>query len=268
MLKIENELRGKTKDEIFELCKQFKNKTDLFTNLKVSDNSPSNRKFYEILEENNIDIQELFPKKEKIYCLCCGKELSKWQKKFCSSSCSAKFNNKKRTIHKKTSVKVNPCLEDGMVKKEQKSKVEKLKRFCLYCGKELKTNQKKFCCTECSINFHKREHYRFYLENPEYFSRDNYTPKYYIRHFILEEQNHKCNICGSPQTHNGKPLVFVLDHIDGNSSNNKRDNLRMICPNCDSQLPTFKSKNKNSKRRNYLRELVKKKLLEELNNGL
>jgi hypothetical protein len=42
----------------------------------------------------------------------------------------------------------------------------------------------------------------------------------------------------------GRPLVLVLDHIDGNSENNRRDNLRLVCPNCDSQLPTFKMRNK------------------------
>ena len=54
----------------------------------------------------------------------------------------------------------------------------------------------------------------------------------------------------------GKPLTFILDHIDGNAANNKRENLRMICPNCDSQLDTFKSKNKNSARRNYWKEKI------------
>ena len=39
-----------------------------------------------------------------------------------------------------------------------------------------------------------------------------------------------------------------MDHIDGNAANNRRDNYRAICPNCDSQLDTFKSKNKNSSR--------------------
>ena len=35
----------------------------------------------------------------------------------------------------------------------------------------------------------------------------------------------------------------------GTAKNNKRDNLRCICPNCDSQLDTYKSKNKHSDRK-------------------
>ena len=60
---------------------------------------------------------------------------------------------------------------------------------------------------------------------------------------------------------NGKPLVFIMDHIDGDASNNRWENLRCICHNCDSQLDTYKSKNKNSKRTNYLREKVRRELL-------
>ena len=68
------------------------------------------------------------------------------------------------------------------------------------------------------------------------------------REYIEEQQNHQCAICGINNQWNGKHLVFVLDHIDGNSLNHNRNNLRLICPNCDSQLPTFKSKNKHSSR--------------------
>ena len=55
-----------------------------------------------------------------------------------------------------------------------------------------------------------------------------------IRDYIKESQNHKCAICGIEDTWNGKELHFVLDHIDGDASNNWKDNLRLICPNCDS----------------------------------
>lgn len=51
----------------------------------------------------------------------------------------------------------------------------------------------------------------------------------------------------------GMTLESVLDHIDGDATNNARENLRMVCPNCDSQLPTFKSKNR-GKGRHFRRE--------------
>lgn len=36
----------------------------------------------------------------------------------------------------------------------------------------------------------------------------------------------------------GSKLPMVLDHISGNSRDNRQQNLRYLCPNCDSQLST------------------------------
>jgi hypothetical protein len=58
---------------------------------------------------------------------------------------------------------------------------------------------------------------------------------------FLENQ---CSICGLPPVWNGSPLVLRLDHINGNRRDNRLENLRMVCPNCDSQLPTFAGRNK------------------------
>jgi hypothetical protein len=39
-------------------------------------------------------------------------------------------------------------------------------------------------------------------------------------------------------------LALIVDHVNGDATNNRRENLRLICPNCDSQLPTFKARNR------------------------
>ena len=41
---------------------------------------------------------------------------------------------------------------------------------------------------------------------------------------------------------NGKRMIFELDHIDGNNKNNSFDNLKILCPNCHSQTPTFRGR--------------------------
>lgn len=60
-----------------------------------------------------------------------------------------------------------------------------------------------------------------------------------IKEGILEE---KCSICGIGNIWNGQPLVLIMDHINGDNTNATRENLRLVCPNCGSQLPTFGSR--------------------------
>ena len=125
--------------------------------------------------------------------------------------------------------------------------------ICQNCGKifvKYKRRGNRFCSQECFKEYKHKKAYKDFLENNEKYCRANYTPKKFKNEF-LKEQGNVCSICGCKQEHNGKPLVFILDHIDGNAANNKRENLRMVCPNCDSQLPTYKSKNKNGARSYY-----------------
>jgi hypothetical protein len=55
---------------------------------------------------------------------------------------------------------------------------------------------------------------------------------------------YSCAVCKNPPVWNGKPLVLRLDHINGDPLDNSLSNLRFVCPNCDSQLPTFSGRNR------------------------
>jgi len=127
------------------------------------------------------------------------------------------------------------------------TKRDKKSILCINCGTECDFYSKKFCCKTCEIEYKSKLKYEDFILNNESYCRAEYSPRP-IKKYILLEQDNKCLICGHEPIWMDKELVFVLDHIDGDASNNKRENLRLICPNCDSQLDTYKSKNKKSAR--------------------
>lgn len=62
------------------------------------------------------------------------------------------------------------------------------------------------------------------------------------RYLTIRENSYKCDICGLT-TWNNRFISLRVDHINGNHSDNKLENLRLVCPNCDSQLSTYCGKN-------------------------
>lgn len=53
-----------------------------------------------------------------------------------------------------------------------------------------------------------------------------------------------CEVCQLPPVWNEKPLVLRLDHKNGVRRDHRLNNLRFLCPNCDSQTDTFCGRNK------------------------
>lgn len=74
----------------------------------------------------------------------------------------------------------------------------------------------------------------------------------FIRNYLIEKYQ-GCQLCGWNQvnpTTNRMPLE--VHHIDGNCTNNKEENLQLLCPNCHSLTPNSGALNKgNSKRYKY-----------------
>ena len=52
-----------------------------------------------------------------------------------------------------------------------------------------------------------------------------------------------CSICGQEPIWQGKDLTLILDHINGSNHDDRLENLRWICPNCNQQLDTTGSRN-------------------------
>lgn len=53
---------------------------------------------------------------------------------------------------------------------------------------------------------------------------------------------YRCYIC-SLKDWLGEAISLHLDHINGVSTDHRLDNLRLLCPNCHSQTPTYGSRN-------------------------
>ena len=54
-----------------------------------------------------------------------------------------------------------------------------------------------------------------------------------------------CSICGQKPIWQGKELTLILDHISGINNDDRLENLRWVCPNCNQQLETTGARNPN-----------------------
>ena len=166
-------------------------------------------------------------------CLGCDNPLSydKRTNKFCSYSCRASYTNKIR-----------------------KRKDARKQNKCLYCG-NLTLNQK-FCNNKCQ-GLHKIEtQIDNFEKNGEIGAKSDAGIRCFLKKYLLRTIGHKCELCKRTKWMK-KPIPLIIDHIDGNSSNNSRDNIRLVCGNCDMQLETFAGRNIGNGRKKR-REFYKK----------
>lgn len=93
----------------------------------------------------------------------------------------------------------------------------------------------------------KRESFKYgdeevFVENSKY-SRTNLKKRLYDSGL----KDRKCELCGQDENWMGKKISLILDHINGVYNDNRLENLRIVCPNCNSTLETHAGKNKTKK---------------------
>jgi len=163
-----------------------------------------------------------------IKCLNCGNALtSKHAKKFCGRSCAAIYNN---------------SIRPAASRKKQAETLRKRKQItynlnCSQCKIEFqKPSTLTYCSRACMILARKEKEIIRFKEGKVHTSSA-------IRKHLTETRGYSCEECGLSEW-NGKDLTLQVDHINGDPGNNFPDNLRLMCPNCHSQTPTYKGGNR------------------------
>lgn len=77
------------------------------------------------------------------------------------------------------------------------------------------------------------------IQNSTYLHTTNLKDRLYAEK--LKER--KCEKCGQGEMWNGEHMSLILDHINGVNNDNRLENLRILCPNCNATLPTHGGKN-------------------------
>lgn len=124
-----------------------------------------------------------------------------------------------------------------------------VKSVCLNCGEEYHrtpNSSGKFCSVKCAAEYRYKQNIRAWKAG-EINGTTCYNCSKFVRKYLFDKHHGKCQICGwgeiNPFT--GKAPLQV-HHIDGDSCNNKEENLQLLCPNCHSLTENFGSRNGNA----------------------
>ena len=149
------------------------------------------------------------------------------QRKFCSHSCRASYNNSLR---------------------------EKKYNYCLNCGAKTSTKNK-YCSAKCQWDYLQKEWEKKWLAG-EVDGNNNsewIETKDRVRTYLFNKYNSKCSQCGwgeiNPYTNT---IPLEIHHIDGDPYNTVPENLDLLCPNCHSLTDTYRGANKGNGRKKPL----------------
>jgi hypothetical protein len=90
------------------------------------------------------------------------------------------------------------------------------------------------------------------VENSSY-SRKNLKKRLYNDGILIKE----CCLCGQNEDWNGMKISLILDHINGIHNDNRIENLRIVCPNCNAGLDTFAGRNTKREKKEEIKKQEK-----------
>jgi hypothetical protein len=89
------------------------------------------------------------------------------------------------------------------------------------------------------------------IPNDKVFCENASIARHHVKKKVIQQNliEYECGICKNNGYWMGKKLVLILDHINGVNNDNRLENLRFVCSNCDSQLPTYKNRRGNNNKK-------------------
>ena len=205
------------KKQICEYCSSFFVSTHGRGQKCCSQECSTNNRHGEVVNYPCLECSTLLQKRENTP--------KKRVRKFCSRDCSAKHLGRERA----------------------------LPNYCTNCEKLLSNSTRKFCSHSCQHGYARTQYIKDWKQGVisgqigvKYLSLSSV-----IRNYLLRGANFSCSKCGWDEKNpiTGKCSLDV-NHIDGNSNNNRPENLEVICPNCHSLTPNYKSLNWGNGRKN------------------
>lgn len=119
-------------------------------------------------------------------------------------------------------------------------------KTCKNCSVPLSTHQYVYCSNQCQRDLQYREYITAWKKGATdgIVGASTQTFSRHIKRYMFEKYENRCCQCGWNKINpKGTLPSLEVDHIDGDSTNNKEANLRLLCPNCHSLTPFYKNFN-------------------------
>jgi endogenous inhibitor of DNA gyrase (YacG/DUF329 family) len=127
---------------------------------------------------------------------------------------------------------------------------------CPVCGKAMTYLRSRFCSPNCRLELDYQRFIARWLRGELAGGKGRGRVSNHVRRWLFERAGNKCEQCGWSRVHRSTGRVpLAVHHKDGNSENNRPENLELLCGGCHTLTPTYGMLNKGHGRERRVKAL-------------